>query len=181
MLTPYIALLRGINVGKAKRLAMADLRALVADLGYSAVRTLLNSGNVVFAAPAGTVPAAAAARIQAGIADQLGVSSRVTVLAAAELRAIAAENPLRAIATDPARLLVAVMADPADLARLAPLTALDWGADRLALGTHAAYLWCGSGILESKLAAAATKALGETTTTRNWATITKLLAMVETE
>ena len=43
-----IALLRGINVGKAKRVAMAELRALVEKLGYGDVRTLLNSGNVVF-------------------------------------------------------------------------------------------------------------------------------------
>lgn len=44
----YVALLRGINVGRAKRVAMADLRALVEGLGFHSVRTLLNSGNVVF-------------------------------------------------------------------------------------------------------------------------------------
>lgn len=44
----YVALLRGINVGRVKRLAMADLRALIEGLGYGDVRTLLNSGNVVF-------------------------------------------------------------------------------------------------------------------------------------
>jgi len=46
----HIALLRGINVGKAKRTAMADVRALFADLGVTEVATLLNSGNVVFTA-----------------------------------------------------------------------------------------------------------------------------------
>jgi uncharacterized protein (DUF1697 family) len=44
----YIALLRGVNVGRAKRIAMADLRKLVEDLGYTGVRSLLNSGNIVF-------------------------------------------------------------------------------------------------------------------------------------
>ena len=44
----HIALLRGINVGRAKRIAMADLRVVVAELGHTNVRTLLNSGNVVF-------------------------------------------------------------------------------------------------------------------------------------
>ena len=58
----HVALLRGINVGKAKRIAMADLRALVADLGYRDVGTLLNSGNVVFTAP-GAGPEDAARRI----------------------------------------------------------------------------------------------------------------------
>ena len=45
-----VAFLRGINVGRAKRIAMADLRSLFSDLGYADVGTLLNSGNVVFSA-----------------------------------------------------------------------------------------------------------------------------------
>ena len=55
-----VALLQGINVGRAKRVAMAELRALFAGLGYHDVRTLLNSGNVVFTAPGEAGPAAAA-------------------------------------------------------------------------------------------------------------------------
>ena len=51
MASRQIALLRVINVGKAKRVAMADLRALFEKLGYVDVRTLLNSGNVVFSVP----------------------------------------------------------------------------------------------------------------------------------
>src|SRR6478736_4542725 len=47
----HVALLRGINVGKAKRIAMADLRKLCEGLGYEDVSTLLNSGNIVFSAP----------------------------------------------------------------------------------------------------------------------------------
>jgi hypothetical protein len=51
MAASHVAFLRGINVGTAKRVAMADLRGLMTGLGYSEVRTLLNSGNVVFTAP----------------------------------------------------------------------------------------------------------------------------------
>src|SRR6266496_1648635 len=83
----HVALIRGINVGRAKRVAMADLRALVGDLGYGEVRTLLNSGNVVF-----TVPASArgdpAPRIEQAMTARLGISARVTVLTAAELAAV---------------------------------------------------------------------------------------------
>ena len=64
-----VALLRGVNVGAAKRVAMADLRALVEGLGYGGVRTLLNSGNVVYDAP-GVAPAAAAARIERVLANR---------------------------------------------------------------------------------------------------------------
>ena len=56
-----IALLRGINVGKAKRVAMADLRKLVEKLGYTDVRTLLNSGNVVFKSSSSDTAKAASA------------------------------------------------------------------------------------------------------------------------
>ncbi len=172
-----VALIRGINVGRAKRVAMADLRKLVADLGYSDVRTLLNSGNVVYGVPTGAADDAAA-RIQDGIAGRLGVSARVVVVTASDLANVVADNPFRDIADDPARLLVAFLANPADLSRLEPLSRQDWAPEALAVGRCAAYLWCAKGILESKLPAAVGRLIGDTATTRNWATVTKLHAMV---
>jgi uncharacterized protein (DUF1697 family) len=47
----YVALLRGVNNAGARRVAMADLRSLFEQLGFGDVRTLLNSGNVVFSTP----------------------------------------------------------------------------------------------------------------------------------
>lgn len=174
--TWHVALLRGINVGRAKRVAMADLRALIEDLGYGDVHTLLNSGNVVFSATAAT-GVNAAARIEESLATKLGVAARVTLLTAAELAGIVAENPLLAVANDPPRLLVAVLSDPADRARLEPLLQQDWAPDNLAIGRRAAYVWCAGGILESRLAQAVGRALGSAGTTRNWATILKLHAL----
>jgi uncharacterized protein (DUF1697 family) len=165
--------LRGINVGHAKRVAMADLRALVEDLGYLEVRTLLNSGNVVFAVPRG-VRGGPAARIEKAMSARLGFSARVTVLTATELAAIVHRHPLRKIAKDPSRLLVAVLADPADRARLEPLARQAWAPEALALGPRASYLWCPRGMIESPLAKAVSRVLGDAVTTRNWATITKL-------
>jgi len=173
----HVALLRGINVGRAKRVAMAELRALVEGLGYRDVRTLLNSGNVVFTAPR-TAPATAAARIEAALAERLGVAARVTALTAAELAAAVAGNPLLAADRDPARLLVAVLADPADRRLLAPLTGEDWSPEAVALGARVAYLWCPEGVLASRLPEAVGRALGDGVTTRNWATMTKLDALV---
>lgn len=174
----YVALLRGINVGRAKRVAMADLRALVEGLGYGDVRTLLNSGNVAFSAPRATKADVAAGRIERALAEQVGVASRVTVLTGEELAAAVAENPLGHVATDPSRLLVAVLARPDERARLEALTTRRWDPDVLAVGTRVAYLWCPSGLLDSPLATALGKALGDAVTTRNWATITKLHAVV---
>lgn len=172
-----VALLRGINVGRAKRVAMADLRALVEGLGYGDVRTLLNSGNVVFTVP-GKAKGDAASRIEKAIEAQLGVSSRVTVLTAAELDAIVEENPLLEVADDPSRLLIAVLNDKADRTRLEPLLKEDWTPDALALGQRVAYMWCVGGLLESRLADTVGRLLRDAVTTRNWATILKLHALV---
>src|SRR5438034_8047019 len=112
-----IALIRGINVGRAKRVAMSELRALVEALGYGEVRTLLNSGNVVFTSP-GPPAGDAAARIEEALGARLGVSARVIVLTAGELAAVVANNPLLGVADDPSRLLVAVLGNPADRRKL---------------------------------------------------------------
>jgi uncharacterized protein (DUF1697 family) len=173
----HVALIRGINVGRAKRVAMADLRSLVEGLGYRDVRTLLNSGNVVF-----TVPGAArknhAARIEGAMTERLGVSARVTVLTAEELAAVVAENPLGKVADDPSRLLVTVLIDPADRKGLLPLARKDWKPEALGVGTRAAYVWCPKSMLDSPLFAAVTRLLGDRATTRNWATVTKLHALL---
>jgi uncharacterized protein (DUF1697 family) len=178
MANRQIALLRGINVGRAKRVAMADLRALVEGLGYTDVRTLLNSGNVVFTAPRGT-PAQAATRIEKALAADLGVTARVTVLTAQELADAVAENPLLTVADNDSRLLVAVLNDPADRSKLAPLTKQDWGPEVLAVGTRVAYLWCPDGVLASRVGEAINRALRDSVTARNWATVLKLQALTQ--
>jgi uncharacterized protein (DUF1697 family) len=171
----HVALLRGINVGRAKRVAMADLRALVEGLGYGDVRTLLNSGNVVFTT--GVAPRTAAARIEKVLAAQLGVASRVTVFTAREIAAAVTENPLLDVADNPSRLLIVFLRDPGDRPRLAPLMKQKWNSDALALGPRVAYMWCANGILESRLAEAVARVLGDAGTARNWSTLLKLHAL----
>ena len=169
----HVALIRGINVGTAKRVAMADLRALLEALGYRDVRTLLNSGNVVFTVPPG-VKGDPGARIEDGMTRRLGVSARVVVLTAAELAAVVKGNTLTKVADNPSRLMVAFLAHAPDRRRLAPLIKEDWGPDRIALGPRAAYIWCANGLLESRAMEAVGKVLKDAVTVRNWATVTKL-------
>jgi uncharacterized protein (DUF1697 family) len=166
-----IALWRGINVGKAKRLAMADLKALLAELGATNVATLLNSGNAVFH----TKKKLTADRIRAAVLAKLGVDAAVILKTADEWAAIAASQPI-AEADDPSRLLVAVTADAATLQAAAGIATQ--GGERLVVTAHAAYLWCADGILESKAGVALLKKLGDTGTTRNWATVLKLQGLV---
>jgi uncharacterized protein (DUF1697 family) len=171
----HVALLRGINVGRAKRVAMADLRALMEDLGYGDVRTLLNSGNVVFGAGRES-PGAIAKRIEGAMPIRLGVAAAVTVLTAAEFSAVVEENALAPRAGNPSRLLVAFCADPACLGPVRPLAREDWSPEALAVGSRAAYLWCAAGILASRLPEAVGRVLGDAWTTRNWATVTRIHA-----
>ena len=116
----FIALLRGINVGKAKRVPMADLRTLLTELGYTDVATLLNSGNVVFRAAKGT-PVKHAAEIAGAIATNLKVEVPVIVKSAPELAAIVSENPLADEASDHSRLMVTFVQDKKALPGLAAI------------------------------------------------------------
>jgi uncharacterized protein (DUF1697 family) len=169
----YIALWRGINVGKAKRLAMADLKALLGELGATDVKTLLNSGNAVF----DSRKKIGADKIRAAVRERLGVDAAVILKTASEWGTIAATHGM-AEADDPSRLLVAITKDAASLRAVADIAA-DSG-ERFIVTADAAYLWCGNGILESKAAARLLKRLGEAGTTRNWATVSKLNAQVQT-
>ena len=177
MAASHVALLRGINVGTAKRVAMADLRGVMTGLGYSDVRTLLNSGNVVFTAPPRSGDPSK--RIEKEIEKRLGVSSRVTVLTAAELEVAVRGNSLVKVATHPSRLLIGALASRDDRSRLEPLTRKRWGAERLALGERVCYLWCPDGIIKSRLMREVDRALGDAVTSRNWSTIQKLHGLVQ--
>src|SRR5262245_58534578 len=88
-----VAFLRGINVGTAKRVAMADLRKVMEDLGFAEVATLLNSGNVVYTAP-NDLAKNDAMLIENAVAKKLSVASRVTTLSARELAVMIRDNPL---------------------------------------------------------------------------------------
>jgi uncharacterized protein (DUF1697 family) len=167
-----VALFRGINVGRAKRVAMADLRRLAADLGYSEISTLLNSGNLIYTAPRrGTDNAT---RLQQAMSEQLGVSARVIVLSVDEIDAIIAGNPLLQAAEDPSRFLVGVLANVGDGERAGTLRAKP--PEAIAVGKRAVYFWCANGILESAIPEAVGKLLGDAHTARNWATMLKIQA-----
>lgn len=166
----HIALWRGINVGKAKRLAMVDLKVLLGELGVTNVTTLLNSGNAVF----DSKKKLSADKIRATVLEKLGVDAAVILKTATEWAAIAAPHGIDQ-ADDPSRLLVAIPKDAASLQTVADIAAAS--GEQFVVTADAAYLWCGNGILESKAAVVLLKKLGENGTTRNWATVQKLNAL----
>lgn len=172
----FVALLRGINVGKAKRIPMAELRDLLGELGYTNVATLLNSGNAVFQAPKGT-SARHGSEISAAIATRFQFDVPVIVKSAKELAAIATENPFAEDAADHSRLLIAFVQEAKSLAGLKQLQQVAVPPEEFVIGKHAAYLHCVTGILDSKVGKALLGKEGKATTTRNWATVLKLLTL----
>lgn len=174
----YVALFRGINVGKAKRIAMADLRALLATLGYTGVATLLNSGNAVFSGRS-AANARHAMRIREAVGKTLGIDAHVIVKSAAEIDGIVGDNTLGRACTDDSRLLIALVQDDESLEAVKKLSEEDWGNEKLHVSRRAAYLWCADGILESEALDRLLRALKGVGTTRNWATLKKIQALMQ--
>ncbi len=173
----FAALLRGINVGKAKRVPMATLRELLAGLGYRDVRILLNSGNAVFHSRR-TSTSAHAEAIAESISDALSIDVPVIVKSAAQFAGIVAGNPFARPDIDAARLLVVYTQDAAALDGLSALAPLVKPPEEFSIGAEAAYLHCAAGILESAAGAALLGKLAKSATTRNWATSLKLQALL---
>ena len=175
-MTTFVALLRGINVGKAKRIAMADLRALVEEAGFAQARTLLNSGNVVFAGAKHPFPKLAA-RLETAIETRVGFRPHVVVVDATWVDVVVQENPLTQ-ADNPSRLLVGFVQDTDRLQSVRELVSRDWGSEALAVGSRAVYLWMPDGVLESRVLGELGTRIGPWLTTRNWATVQKLQSLM---
>lgn len=176
-MTRHVVLLRGVNVGKGNRLPMAGLRAMLQDLGHTGVHTLLNSGNAVFSAAAGS-PSQLATEIAGALQARFGVLTPVIVKSAAEFAAIVARNPIVPPAAENARFLVAFTMDNTRLQALASLQPLLQAQERLAVTEQAAYLHCAGGLLQSRAAEALLGKAGRHLTTRNWGTTLKLAALL---
>jgi uncharacterized protein (DUF1697 family) len=183
----HVALLRGINVGGRNKVAMADLRKVVASLGHGDVVTYIQSGNVVFTSK-DTDTAAIAAKLERALEQAVGVRSSVVVLSRAELAKVIADNPFPDEA-DPkhlhaifrgAKVAAKEAAAIADAERRA---ADKGGRDQARVIGRTVYLRTPDGLGRSELAAQLAKADPATTdrggTARNWATVTRLLAMLD--
>jgi uncharacterized protein (DUF1697 family) len=173
----FAVLLRGVNVGAGGRLQMAALRSLLESLGYTDVKTLLNSGNAVFTSRA-AAPARHARAIHDVLHEQLGLDVATIVVTAEQCEAIVADNVLAPHCEHPSRLLVVFAIDAVTLAGLVPLGGQLRPGERFTIGRHAAYLYCPDGILESPAGAALLGKAGRAVTTRNWSTVNKLAALL---
>jgi uncharacterized protein (DUF1697 family) len=182
----HLALLRGINVGGRNRLAMEDLAGLMRDLGHTDVATYIQSGNVLFTPAVGARGTDALAGAIAGaLAERLSVSATVVVLTAQELEEVISANPFPGVG-DPRHLHAVIHQEPlpsermADVAGAEELSAARGGDDRALIVGRALYIHTPDGFGRSDLAARLTRPSGPggAGTARNWATVTKLMALL---
>jgi uncharacterized protein (DUF1697 family) len=177
-MAPRIALLRGVNLGKARRVTMADVRAACETLGWRAVRSIGQSGNLVFEADDADDAELETAAEQALLAS-VSLTTEVVVRSAAAWKAMMAANPFAdAAQSDPSHLVVMVLkSDPRTDAEAA-MAAVP-GRERGKVVGRAAFIVYPDGIAGVRLIGAVLdKALGARGTGRNWNTVVKLAAMV---
>jgi uncharacterized protein (DUF1697 family) len=177
--TTYIALLRAINVG-GRWLAMAELRATFAKLGFPDAQTLLQSGNVVFASDKRST-AELERLLEAGTDKHHKIQVDYMVRSAKEWSGIFAANPFPTEArADPGHLvMLALKGAPKAGAEQALQAAIKGPETARVIGKNA-YIYYPAGIGVSKLTPALIeKHLGHRGTARNWNTVVKLLALTQ--
>jgi uncharacterized protein (DUF1697 family) len=178
--SPHIALLRAVNVAGYGKIAMSDLRAAVAKMGLADVRTLLNSGNLIFRGDRRT-PTQLEHFLEVEAAKRLGLKTDFFIRTAAELNAIVARNPFRKEAErDPAHLLALFLKNEPGPKQIAALDAAIAGPERFRVDGRSAYVVYPAGIGNSKVTTALLDRKLETRGTgRNWNTVLKLAALVQ--
>lgn len=175
----YVGLLRGINVNGHRTIRMEDLRALVTDLGYSDVRTYIQSGNVLFRSGEACGADEAGRALERGIAQRFGLDVAVVVVTEAELAGIAAGNPFVQEGVEERTLYVTVLAQPPQPDRVGAIAAEAALPDRFAVVGRCIYVHCPNGYHRTKLSNAFFEArLGGPATTRNWNTVMRLARLV---
>ncbi|MFE4450358.1 DUF1697 domain-containing protein [Streptomyces sp. NPDC056796] len=179
MSTMYAALLRGINVSGHRRVPMAELRALLGELGHEDVATHLQSGNAVFRS-ASDDESALAAGLERAVEERFGFPVDCLVRSGAYLAGVAEACPFPAAGLEGRQLHVTYFDRAVDATRFASLDADSFRPEEFRLGDRALYLYAPDGLGRSKLAVALGKPAvtrGLVATSRNWNTVVKLVEM----
>jgi uncharacterized protein (DUF1697 family) len=173
-----IALLRAINLAGSKTVAMPLLREFFIGLGFADVRTLLQSGNIIFR---GETRSANELEylLEREAKAQIGLDTDFFVRSAKDWKALIDANPFPDEAkSDPSRLLVMFLKDAPDPKSLEALRASIRGPEIVDLVRRQAYIVYPAGIGRSRLTNALVESkLGFRGTGRNWNTVQKIAAL----
>jgi uncharacterized protein (DUF1697 family) len=175
--TIVVAFLRAINLGKHRRVPMADLRATLADAGYDEVTTHLQSGNVVFSSRTRSQDAVERA-LEKLVKRDFGIDVDVMARTAGELAKITKRNPLLQRPGDTADLHVAFLKSRPSTATARTLADYDFGRDEFVLRGAELYLRYPDGVAHSKMSTTLfERTLGTPATVRTWKVVTRLVEL----
>ncbi|MGA2585380.1 MAG: DUF1697 domain-containing protein [Tepidisphaeraceae bacterium] len=177
-MSTYIAMLRGINVSGHKTIKMEQLRACFAGLGFSDVKTYVQSGNVIFSA-AKNSEAQLKKMIEQRISRDFGHSVPIFLRTSKKMAEVIQRNPfLNDRAIDPSKLHVTFLSDAPPKAALDHLKPLAAQSEKIQIIGREIYLYCPDGYGSTKLSnTAIEKKLSVGATTRNWKTVNTLMEM----
>lgn len=177
--TPYVALLRGINVGGRNIISMADLRAVFQDGGYDSVSTYIQSGNVLFTS--GAPRRVLEANLESMLERDLGRQVMVVVRSRQQVRNVVARAP-EGFGAEPDAYKYDVMFLKAPLTPAQVMAVLDLreGIDRALPGPGIVYFSRDAvQLTKSRMSRITKTPVYQRMTIRNWRTTTRLLEMLE--
>jgi uncharacterized protein (DUF1697 family) len=176
----YIALLRGINVSGHKKIKMPELKVMFEELGFTNVRTYIQSGNVVFESEtAEDLESKISAKIQALFGFEVSVICRTSE----EMEDVIKRNPFaEMVGFEPEKLYVTFLQEAPAEEKLATLQALSFEPEMYTVSGREVFVYCFNGYGNTKLDNALfEKKLKVKASTRNWRTVNKLIEMSQTE
>ncbi|MFF9005392.1 DUF1697 domain-containing protein [Streptomyces goshikiensis] len=177
----FAALLRGINVGGARKVPMAELRQVLEGLGHGDVQTYLQSGNAVFStARTDPGPADLARELEAAIEAHFGFAVPCLVVDGAYLRAVADACPFPAAELEGKQLHATFFSEQPGAERFAGIDGPSYLPEEYRVGDRVVYLYAPDGLGRSKLAEALARPAvvrGIDVTSRNWNTVVKLIEL----
>ena len=178
-LTTHIALLRAINVGGHRSVGMTDLRDFLTKLGFDDVRSLLQSGNVVFGSRART-GAELERFLEAESLKRFGIEIDFFVRAPEEWKSIIRQNPFRKEAElDPGHLVVMLLKSPPRAEDVAALQAAISGPEIVRAKGRQLYAFYPNGQGRSPVTNAVIEKKVGRCTGRNWNTVLKLAMLAK--
>lgn len=177
-MTTHVALLRAVNVAGTNAISMSDLRSFFEGLGFEDVRTLLQTGNVLFGAAA-QASSHLEGHLETEASKRIALETTFFVRTAAELKTVIAKNPYQAEARrDPGHLVVQFMKDAPLVASVKALQDAIAGPEYVTAIRKQLYVVYPDGIGRSKLTTKLIETrLGTRMTGRNWNTLLKLAAL----
>jgi uncharacterized protein (DUF1697 family) len=177
-MSTHVAFLRAVNVGGRNLVPMSELCDMFGSLGFTGVRSLLQTGNVIFDTDQ-KADETIEGMLEAKTAKRFGVTVDYIVRSAQELEKTITSNPLTTEAKkDPAHLLVLFLKGVPQAKNVRDLEAAIKGSERIQAKGKQLYAVYPDGIGRSKLTnALIEKKLGVRGTGRNWNTVLKLAAL----